>query len=1258
MNQRKLELLRFALVAVLLSCSSHDGGDSKRGASSSSSTSVASLRSFAAGDHGFAALGSTYHAEVNTAGAIRLFARRGAPGMGGAEDASLQLETISLARAGVTPHLLPQRAPSARLGPDGVVAVDRGPALERLEAREDGVEESWRFDGIPQGSGDVIVRVRAAGGRFAGSTPRGLRFVDGAGDAFIYGKASWVDAAGKRSPLSARYLAGAVEITVPTALLDASAYPAILDPFIGVETPIEGPVYVPSSNANTPSVAGNGTDYLVTWVNGNTIYAAIAKGSGAVGLPTPITVVTGNDGKTQPRAAWDGSEWIVVWGDTSNGGVYMRRIAAAGTLLNQPQNNDQGFLVSSAFAQSVDVAYDGSELLIVYAQNDIYAHPHVYAVRMSPSGARIDTTTLTITSGSYQQTTPRVVFDGTEFFIAWADSRSSPSSSTAWDIYGARVTHAGQLLDGPTDTGGTPISTATGDQVNPALASDGTVAFVVWTDSRGTSPAYYAARVDPSVGLVDGPASTGGILLGSAAYVGDAPSVGFDGVEYVAAWSTRDSSLTGGNIAGVRVSSAGALLGTAGSQVLTISGGPQSNSVPAVAGGASGAFVAWLDTRLTKTEIFGTRIDTSGALLDGTVAERGFLVSQEPVSRSWGVVASNGSSFLVAWMDNRDQSSLGADVYAIRLDAGGTPIDSAAFPIATGIRIANFQLAIASSGSGYAIAYGVGSGSALTVQVRFVNADGTLVNGPASSPGLILGQNSEAPAAIAWNGTDYLFVWQEYFSSSGTTQLFGARTSATGQVRPSTAPDGSFPVVTTTHNDTNPALGSDGTNFLLLWNGGSQINGSRIGPNGNRLDGTVTTEGFTVYANSQGYPETASVAFNGLNYVALLNDLSTGLYTRAISTQGQVTTTSVNFSGGDGTIAFDGSVFWALWDTSAGGVRGARLRDDGTARDTTPMSISVSTADFRPSVAGLIPGEVLAVYQVGSDLRSVVILDDTANGVACTDASQCSSGVCEDGVCCDRPCGGTTPDCQSCSVAAGAAKDGVCGVSASGTTCRPVAGACDIAETCDGTTTTCPADRFVKIGTTCLDATDCASAATCSGTGAACGTPTSVSDGTACDGDAGSCKSGACVLPRDAGPDALADAGIDASTVPKDAAVADAQGEEDASSESGASMEDGSLPEAAASADAAPAPDSSTGSPQSTVDAEATEDAAATTSSGPDASPAGQTEGSPGCGCHVAGRSDRPMAWLLAVLGLVAVLARRRRVVLSDRCDTQSGECE
>jgi hypothetical protein len=51
----------------------------------------------------------------------------------------------------------------------------------------------------------------------------------------------------------------------------------------------------------------------------------------------------------------------------------------------------------------------------------------------------------------------------------------------------------------------------------------------------------------------------------------------------------------------------------------------------------------------------------------------------------------------------------------------------------------------------------------------------------------------------------------------------------------------------------------------------------------------------------------------------------------------------------------------------------------------------------------------------------------SADGQSCADDSSCTSGFCVDGVCCDTPCGGgSTDDCEACSVAAGAAADGLC----------------------------------------------------------------------------------------------------------------------------------------------------------------------------------------------------------------------------------------
>jgi hypothetical protein len=78
----------------------------------------------------------------------------------------------------------------------------------------------------------------------------------------------------------------------------------------------------------------------------------------------------------------------------------------------------------------------------------------------------------------------------------------------------------------------------------------------------------------------------------------------------------------------------------------------------------------------------------------------------------------------------------------------------------------------------------------------------------------------------------------------------------------------------------------------------------------------------------------------------------------------------------------------------------------------------------------------------------------------CASGAECASTFCVDGVCCNSACGnGATGDCQACSVAAGAAIDGVCGPVRAFRSCRAATGACDVAELCDGTALTCPGRR-------------------------------------------------------------------------------------------------------------------------------------------------------------------------------------------------------
>ena len=141
----------------------------------------------------------------------------------------------------------------------------------------------------------------------------------------------------------------------------------------------------------------------------------------------------------------------------------------------------------------------------------------------------------------------------------------------------------------------------------------------------------------------------------------------------------------------------------------------------------------------------------------------------------------------------------------------------------------------------------------------------------------------------------------------------------------------------------------------------------------------------------------------------------------------------------------------------------------------------------------------------------------SSNGQACSSESECLSGYCVDAVCCDVTCGdGKTDDCLACSKAAGSSTDGVCKPLAAGSQCRATAGACDVAESCDGSDASCPADAVAAAGTECRSAaTECDIAEVCDGSSDQCSADVFAVDGASCDdGDscatADSCASGKC----------------------------------------------------------------------------------------------------------------------------------------------------
>src|SRR5262249_19667147 len=148
------------------------------------------------------------------------------------------------------------------------------------------------------------------------------------------------------------------------------------------------------------------------------------------------------------------------------------------------------------------------------------------------------------------QLSPSVAFDGTNYLVVWQDFRSLAT----YDIYGARVSTGGQLLD----PFGIDISLAANDQVSPAIAFDGTRYLVVWSDFRGgANYQIYGTMVQPD-GTVTNP---NGIGIATALNNQTNPGIVAGGGLSLVVWQRSGPSW---DIYGARVDGAGTVLDPTG----------------------------------------------------------------------------------------------------------------------------------------------------------------------------------------------------------------------------------------------------------------------------------------------------------------------------------------------------------------------------------------------------------------------------------------------------------------------------------------------------------------------------------------------------------------------------------------------------------------------------------------------------------------------------------------------------------------------
>jgi hypothetical protein len=127
----------------------------------------------------------------------------------------------------------------------------------------------------------------------------------------------------------------------------------------------------------------------------------------------------------------------------------------------------------------------------------------------------------------------------------------------------------------------------------------------------------------------------------------------------------------------------------------------------------------------------------------------------------------------------------------------------------------------------------------------------------------------QTSVGAAAGSENYLVVWQD--DRDVDYDIYGARVDLNGNVLD---PDG-FPISTGDGWESSPAVGWDGTNFLVVWCDdrdmtSADIYGTRITPQGEILDGT----GFQI-SDEEIRTVSSSVTFNGSNYL-IAWELSSG----------------------------------------------------------------------------------------------------------------------------------------------------------------------------------------------------------------------------------------------------------------------------------------------------------------------------------------------------------------------------------------------
>ncbi|MEO0080107.1 MAG: hypothetical protein ABIK44_05470 [candidate division WOR-3 bacterium] len=417
-----------------------------------------------------------------------------------------------------------------------------------------------------------------------------------------------------------------------------------------------------SDNQYSPVIARGGGSSLVAWQDYRNapddpdIFANRLSPSGVVldttGRPVPGELYDYE--QWEPEVSFGSGNYLVVWRDDRRWegwwSVYGARVSPAGVVLDPG-----GFRIAEHYLSlsTPCVAFGSSNHLVCWAKHS-GGYQEISGTRVTPQGIVLDTLGLYTRLWGYDAHPPAVAFDGTNWLVVAA--MMYPGQE--WNIVGSRIGPDGV----PLDSAPVPVSMAPQEQERPALAFGATNYLAVWSDFRSnTSYDIYGARIAPDGTILD-PA---GIPISTAPRDQVAPSVAFDGTNWLVAWQDKRETPYRPYYYYARVSQAGVVLDTAG---IPLGWCPDNYEDPLqmVFDGTS-YFVVWQNKNYSNADLWGARISSQGAILDS------FPVFAGPECQAWPAIALGpGNQIMVVYSGFVD-ALRGYPVETMRIWAGIHP---------------------------------------------------------------------------------------------------------------------------------------------------------------------------------------------------------------------------------------------------------------------------------------------------------------------------------------------------------------------------------------------------------------------------------------------------------------------------------------------------------------------------------------------------------------------------------------------------------